>query len=96
MGDVGGGEIIGFELGLEHRYRGINEETWVGGAGAAPDYVGWGAVVPGCSLGEDSRCFGGGGEICGYGLETLRFVDSTGLARVEIRESLRAWNSSTP
>lgn len=96
MSDVRGGEIVGLELGLEDRDRGINEEAWVGGARAGPDYVGRGVVVPGCGLGEDAIRFRGGGEVCGDGLEALRFVDSTGLLELRSIESLHGWSLSVP
>lgn len=82
MGDVGGGEVVGFELGLEFCDGGFDEEGWVSGTGAAPDYVRRGVIVPGGRFCEDACGFGGGGEVCGDEVEALRFMDCAGLVSI--------------
>lgn len=82
MGNVGGGQVVGFELRLELRSGGVDEEAGVGGTGAAPDYIGWGIIIPSRDFGEDASGFSGGGEVCRDEVETLGFVDSARLENV--------------
>lgn len=86
MGDVSGGEVVGSELGLELRDGSVDEERWVGGAGAAPNYVRRGVVVPGGGFCENARGFSGGGEVCGDEMKALRFVNSAGLVSTSMTD----------
>ncbi len=52
MGDVGGGEVVAVHLLFQALDGGVYEESWAGAAGAAPDYVRGGVVIPFCGFGD--------------------------------------------
>ena len=96
MRNVGGGEIVGFELGLQGGDRCIDEEGRVGSADTTENYVGRSIIVPRCGLREDSSCFGRGREICGDGVETLRLVNSTALTIIRYQLNPRVMEETVP
>ena len=71
MGGVGCREVVCLDLLFEEVGGDLAEEGRVRGSGAADDDFGGLAVVPGCDGGDGIRGFGGGGQVCAQGMETL-------------------------
>lgn len=71
MRHVGCCEIIGVHLVAELGDGGVDEECWIGAAGAAPDDIWRGAIVLGRGFDYDSFAIGWGGQVCADVVELL-------------------------
>lgn len=82
MGDIEGGEVVGFEVRLVRGDRSIDEEGGVARAGATPHNIWRAVVVPRCGFRQDAGGFGRGGEVGGDEVKSLRFVDCASLCDI--------------
>lgn len=89
MGHVDGGEVVAVHHGLELVDGRVDEEGWVGAAGAAPYDVGRGVVVQDYRLVDDAGAFCGGGYVGDDGVESLGWRAGGGLAMLGLAVGAR-------
>ena len=65
MRHVCGGEVVAVHHVAELRDGRVDENGWVGAAGATPDDVGWETGVQGRRFGDDALGLGGRGQVAG-------------------------------
>ena len=71
------GEVIAVHHVAELGDGGINENGWVGAAGATPNDVRWETVVDGRGFGDNSLGLGGDGQVAGDVVEGLFLGEGT-------------------